>query len=193
MGEYYYIVNVPKRQFLCPASFGEPIKRSFVPGGFHAIATAMLACGTAHHDNKSHPDNPKWPTSQGSWYRDPIELVGDEERPNKHGIHTATPDNPDRNLYQMAYEEFEDISARAIAMLINDRYSAADGLAKQVARNPYEGPILLEHLGNMLVKEEFLDPEPARQLEQALLTHVGPDWLGTYRQVLEEHSRTGDA
>ena len=193
MGEYYYIVNIPKRQFLRPAAFGEPIKRSFVPGGFHAIATAMLACGVGHYDDISHDDNPKWAASEGSWYRDPIELVGDEERPNKHGIQTATPANPDRNLYQMAYEEFEDISARAIAMLINGRYSAIEGLAKQVVSNPYEGKILFEYLGNMLVMEEFLDPEPARELEQALLFHVGPDWLEKYRKVLAESSRTSGA
>ena len=37
-------------------------------------------------------------------------------RPDRHGIKTSTLDRPDRNLYDLAVEEYEDISLRAFAM-----------------------------------------------------------------------------
>jgi hypothetical protein len=69
----------------------------------------------------------------GSWRGDRVFAVMDCARPNELGISTATPDEPDRNLYMMTWQEFENISYDAIAMLCRRSPEYADRLAKEAA------------------------------------------------------------
>lgn len=185
MGSYYKLVNVAKRQYLCPAQFGEPFTLRWVPGGYHAVALAMLVCGP---QPASHADG-----LVGSWYGDAVDLVSDAEPPDSHGVRTGTLEEPWRNLFAMASVEFEDISPRAIAMLIDMREGAAEGLARQAAGNPYEGSILLRNLGDVLNRNELRRKIDCPEvLEQALACHVGPDWESRYDELVADSGRHKD-
>lgn len=52
------------------------------------------------------------------WLGDPIVVAFKDSPPNGAGIDTITGDNPQRNLYQMAQDEFEDLSGRAMTVLM---------------------------------------------------------------------------
>jgi hypothetical protein len=188
VGEFFIIVNPVKRQYLRPSDFGEYFKSSWVPSGHHAVATAMLICGYSSSHLSARADHGEKVIEPGSWYGDPIERVGDEELPNTHGVQTATPEDPKRNLYVMALAEFENVALRALAMLINERRDAARGLAATVVENEYEGKTLLRNLGDILLHGDTLD-DPSK-LEEALKSIVGSDWLTKYRQVCEDRPRT---
>ena len=189
MGVWYKIVNVAKRQYLCPKEFGEPFTRGCILDGQHAVAVSLLVC-----DSQSLGfDSPA-----GEWHGDPVFLVGDSGPPNQHGITTVTARDPDRNLYAMASAEFEDISLSAIIMLLAGRKGAADSLARRAAGNPYEGKRLLRNLGDILHsglrgRIEVDADRNAEVLECALSRHVGPDWEGRYRSLSAGRSGGRDA
>ena len=126
MGTYYKIVNPAKRQHLDPSHFGEGIKWGSVLRGELCIEALKCLIADSHcQDSVEVPANP-WDL-EGSWVGDPIILAGDDSTPpDPNGIHTSTPENPARNLYVMASEEFSDISHLAIAML------STKGFAKEI-------------------------------------------------------------
>lgn len=117
----------------------------------------------------------------GSWYDDPVIVTGDDQGPpDSYGIKTSTKDNPTRNLNQMAKEEFEDVSYRAIAMLCEGR----EGFAKEIVEKSTERPnsMLLLDLGNVVFQ---VGCEP---LKQELFEKYGNEWTKKYKQARREYS-----
>jgi hypothetical protein len=108
---------------------------------------------------------------------DPIYVVGDEQtEPDVFGITTSTIENPDRNLYWLAEEEFEDISYKAIAMLCEGRDDFAEEIAKRAATGLGADRSLV-NLGNVIF---IVGYEP---LKQALEKAYGKDWVSRYKEA----------
>jgi hypothetical protein len=104
MGQYFIFVNPIKRQFLDADKFNEGVKSYSVLCGYHAYAVALLVCSLTEIDHS-------YGQLAGSWYGDPVIVAGDDEgEPDAYGIKTSTLENPERNLYWQASEEFEDIN-----------------------------------------------------------------------------------
>ena len=88
-------------------------------------------------------------------------------------------ENPGRNLYWKASEEFEDISYRAVAMLSVGRKGFADEIvARAVNRFNPNGDLI--ELGNVVI-ETGCEP-----LKQALVKGFGEDWTDKYMAALKE-------
>jgi hypothetical protein len=168
MGISIRIVNPSKRQFIDPDQFPENDQRTMFLSGLHAAVVAILACDPA--EVPGHGYGPM----AGSWCGDPIIAATDAMRPDSHGITTSTPDRPDRNLYEVALEECEDISLRAFAMLCEGQLVLAQRLAEEARET---GPGLFQKLGNVVVSVGCED------LGDALVGVFGPDWTGLYHDL----------
>ena len=105
MGQYFYIVNETKKQFLHPHAFDEGLKLaefgSSSNGSLKALAFLLS-------DNDVHP----WEHElNGTWAGDKITIAGDygpDDRKDSEGKPC--------NLHHLACEEFEDISAKCRGM-----------------------------------------------------------------------------
>ena len=114
MGSYFKIVNLTKRQYLDPADFGEAMKWRGTLRGEHCIQAFKYLISDLHAERES---TSRWDIS-GRWAGDRVVLTGDDSSPpDPIGLTTSTEDEPTRNLYQMAAEEFQNIGNLAIAML----------------------------------------------------------------------------
>ena len=173
MGQYFIFVNPAKRQFLDADKFSEGVKSYSVLYGYHAYAIAVLVCNLAEVEHS-------YGQLAGSWYGDPVIVAGDDEgEPDAYGIKTSTLENPERNLYWKASEEFEDISCRAVAMLSIGRKGFADEIVARAA-NGFSPRGDLIDLGNVVI-ETGCEP-----LKQALVKGFGEDWTDKYVAALKE-------
>jgi hypothetical protein len=121
MGQYHYVVNVTKKQFLHPHKLGDGLKlMEFGSGGGTMTALAvLLAKDNGKGGGDFHHEDPL----VGSWAGDSIIIAGD------YG--DAGVDVPDgavcdegrpANLYSHAKETFEDISLRMRELICRDEY-----------------------------------------------------------------------
>jgi hypothetical protein len=158
---YYLIVNPAKREYLDPDRFGWGTKfHNLLEGGPCTLALKYLIADD----------------SIGWWVGDPVVLAGDDTgRPNPAGLVTATTNDPSRNLYFQAQQEFTDISYRALALLARNPKIAAD-LADSAARDTR----LLLDLGAVL------DEYGTRALEIALERTVGRPWRKAHNKAAAE-------
>jgi hypothetical protein len=168
MGEYFLIVNVDKKQYLDARRFGESIKMSGILFGNHGLAVAWLVCDSKLL-GKAYPF--------GSWCGDRVIIAGDYEPANFHGIETSTQENPDRNLYCLANDEYEDISYKAIAMLCEHNESIAERLVNRAKENNF----MLMDLGNTV----FL--ENSGVINDLLNRVMGKEWVKRYKQVCSKY------
>jgi hypothetical protein len=107
-------------------------------------------------------------------------VAGDDNgMPDAYGIETSTIENPERNLYWKATEEFEDISYLAVAMLSVGRKGFADEIVERAVRgiNPEGGLI---DLGNVVFATGCIP------LQQALIKGFGEDWKVKYAAAKKE-------
>lgn len=126
MGQYYFIVNLDKKQFIHPHKFGDGMKlMEFAcssPGTMTALAV-LLSDGNGRGGGDLQSKNP----IIGSWAGDRVVIAGDYadgerflpsvERRN------LNPDEPANvNLFQWADKHFEDISEKIMACILGDRY-----------------------------------------------------------------------
>jgi hypothetical protein len=109
-----------------------------------------------------------------------IAASDDYGQPDQYGFKTATDMDPERNLNQLAGEEFEDISYQAIAMLCQGR----DGFAAEIAAKAAAAPShhLFVQLGNVVM---LVGCEP---LEKALADAFGQEWRKLYQREFSNHS-----
>lgn len=122
MGQYYYVVNIDKREYLHPHKFGEGLKLSefaFSRGGTMTGLALLLADGNGRGGGDIRAGDPGGLI--GSWAGDRIVIAGDYADPGKF-LDGITPEghNPDDepwNLHGVARETFKDISG-AVAALI---------------------------------------------------------------------------
>lgn len=127
MGQYYKIVNLDKKQFLDTYTFNDGAKLLEFGCSSEGTLTALailLADGNGRGGGDLHSNHP----IIGSWAGDRIVVAGDyadEEKflktkdivKFKMLLGDTTP-----NLYEFAMEHFEDISDKALAAMLDDRF-----------------------------------------------------------------------
>jgi hypothetical protein len=115
MGQYYKIVNVKKRQYIKPHTFGDGSKLmefSMSANGVLAGLAILLADGNGRGGGDLNSEN----EIVGSWAGDNIVIAGDYADQNKFV------NAPQQNLYEVAEYEGEDISLKVLDALCDDRY-----------------------------------------------------------------------
>lgn len=115
MGQYYKIVNIKKKQYITPHTFGDGSKLmefSMSANGVLAGLAILLADGNGRGGGDLHSEN----DIVGSWAGDNIVIAGDYADDGKFVKDT------DRNLYHIASIEGEDISIKVLEALFDDSY-----------------------------------------------------------------------
>jgi hypothetical protein len=115
MGQYYKIVNIKKKQYITPHTFGDGAKLmefSMSASGVLAGLAILLADGNGRGGGDLHSEN----DIVGSWAGDNIVVAGDYADEGKFVKET------DRNLYNVASNEGEDISVKVLDALFDDKY-----------------------------------------------------------------------
>lgn len=115
MGQYYKIVNIKKKQYITPHTFGDGAKLmefSMSANGVLAGLAILLADGNGRGGGDLHSTN----SIIGSWAGDNIVIAGDYADEGKFVK------EPDQNLYNVATSEGEDISLKVLDALFDDSY-----------------------------------------------------------------------
>jgi hypothetical protein len=115
MGQYYKIVNIKKKQYITPHTFGDGAKLmefSMSASGVLAGLAILLADGNGRGGGDLHSEN----DIVGSWAGDNIVVAGDYADAGKFVK------EPDQNLYEVASSEGEDISVKVLEALFDDQY-----------------------------------------------------------------------
>ncbi len=172
MGNCFLVVNPDKREYLDPSCFGDNDKTGGYMQGYHAIAVAMLACPS--------PGLSIGPLD-GFWNGDRIVTATESASPNQHGLKTVTDDFPNRNLYKMSCDEFENLSYKALAMICERSKNIAADLAKR-AKSEFDNSngrstFLLSHLGNCFFGAD------GSCLDEALSEFFDEDWKDIYERT----------
>ena len=115
MGQYYKIVNIKKKQYITPHTFGDGAKLmefSMSANGVLAGLAILLADGNGRGGGDLHSEN----DIVGSWSVDNIVVAGDYADAGKFVK------EPEQNLYEVASSEGEDISIKVLDALFDDQY-----------------------------------------------------------------------
>jgi hypothetical protein len=115
MGQYYKIVNIKKKQYISPHTFGDGAKLmefSMSASGVMAGLSILLADGNGRGGGDLHSEN----DIVGSWAGDNIVIAGDYADEGKFVKEV------DKNLYSVATGEGEDISIKVLDALCDDQY-----------------------------------------------------------------------
>ena len=115
MGQYYKIVNIKKKQYITPHTFGDGSKLmefSMSANGVLAGLAILLADGNGRGGGDLHSEN----DMVGSWAGDNIVVAGDYADAGKFVK------EPDQTLYEVASSEGEDISIKVLDALFDDSY-----------------------------------------------------------------------
>lgn len=115
MGQYYKIVNIKKKQYITPHTFGDGSKLmefSMSANGVLAGLAILLADGNGRGGGDLHSEN----DIVGSWAGDNIVVAGDYAEAGKFVK------EPEQNLYEVASSEGEDISLKVLDALFDDSY-----------------------------------------------------------------------
>ena len=115
MGQYYKIVNIKKKQYITPHTFGDGSKLmefSMSANGVLAGLAILLADGNGRGGGDLHSEN----DIVGSWAGDNIVVAGDYADAGKFVK------EPDQTLYELAGSEGEDISIKLLDALFDDYY-----------------------------------------------------------------------
>lgn len=115
MGQYYKIVNVKKKQYITPHTFGDGAKLmefGMSANGVLAGLAILLADGNGRGGGDLNSEN----EIIGSWAGDNIVIAGDYADQGKFVKITT------QNLYEVCQTEGEDISIKVLDALCDDRY-----------------------------------------------------------------------
>lgn len=115
MGQYYKIVNIKKKQYISPDTFGDGSKLmefSMSANGALAGLSILLADGNGRGGGDLGSEN----DIVGSWAGDNIVIAGDYADAGKFVK------EPEQNLYEVASSEGEDISIKVLDALFDDSY-----------------------------------------------------------------------
>ena len=115
MGQYYKIVNIKKKQYITPHTFGDGAKLmefSMSASGVLAGLAILLADGNGRGGGDLHSEN----DIVGSWAGDNIVVAGDYADAGKFVK------EPEQTLYEICQAEGEDISVKVLDALFDDQY-----------------------------------------------------------------------
>lgn len=126
MGQYYYPVNIDKREYIYPHKFGDGLKLlefgSSASGTMTGLAI-LLADGNGRGGGDLRADPVKHPII-GSWAGDRIVIAGDYADGRK--FVPADLLQGDAPLYAVADENFKDVSEDVLLAMIEDHSLAHD-------------------------------------------------------------------
>jgi hypothetical protein len=162
MGQYYSICNIDKRQFIHPYCYGDGAK--IVEFAYSSPTTmTALAILLADGNGRGGGDFPGESELVGHWAGDRIVIAGDYADEGKFV------NDPTKNLYNIASEEFEDISFDVLVTLFMDNglreyykglekkgYSSSDSIRDAFIiykTDPSEYPLLLGDLKSEVGKQ----------------------------------------
>lgn len=135
MGQYYMVLNLDKKEFINPHSFGNGLKLMEFGCSSCGVLTALavlLASGNGRGGGDLHVTDPRAENIIGSWAGDRIVIAGDYDDADRFGIPTATEKEKGRNLYSVSHEpEWKDISVEV------RRVICMDGLVKKEIGQPW--------------------------------------------------------
>lgn len=115
MGQYYKIVNIKKKQYISPHTFGDGSKLmefSMSANGILSGLAILLVDGNGRGGGDLGSKN----DIVGSWSGDNIVVAGDYADAGKFVK------EPDQTLYEVAGSEGEDISVKVLDALFDDQY-----------------------------------------------------------------------
>ena len=115
MGQYYKIVNIKKKQYITPHTFGDGAKLMEFGMSRNGVLTGLailLADGNGRGGGDLGSDNP----IVGSWAGDNIVVAGDYADDGKFVKEI------DKNLYSVASNQGEDISLKVLDALFDDTW-----------------------------------------------------------------------
>ena len=121
MGQYYYIVNLDKRQFLHPHKLGDGLKLLEFGCSHNTMVclAVLLADGNGRGGGDLHSKNPL----VGSWAGDRIVIAGDYADKGRFVPEGLTGDGDDPlTLYKLAGASYEDISWAIAEAACDDTY-----------------------------------------------------------------------
>lgn len=155
MGQYHYVVNIDKKQYLHPHKFFDGLKlMEFGSSGSGTMLglAILLAMDNGRGGGDLHSDSP----IVGSWAGDRIVIAGD------YGDAWSDPqdlmavvkkDGP--NLYQEAVDGYEDISEQVLAALLDDQWIAVE-LRGTEANSPLSYRLPLPYQEQQAAKKNFV-------------------------------------
>lgn len=138
MGQYYVVANLDKKQYLNPHRFGEGIKLlefGADAGGTMTGLAILLASSNGRGGGDLRSDSPV----VGTWAGDRIVIGGDYAEPGDPGEPAVGEAAP--ITYEAAYGEgsdWEDVSDKVIAALLDDRYLKQDFIRQMTFRLRYD-------------------------------------------------------
>jgi len=172
MGVDYLIINPSKRQFLDPIDFGESTRWIGLLRGHYCLEALKYLISASHIQHGSE----LW-QRKGTWVGDAIVVAGDDSSPpNPAGITTATEDNPKRNLYFLAVEEFYNISHLALVMLAE---SGRGETAAEIVADAETDDRLFATIADVLMQAQ-----PPR-LKRAFDAQFGYSWKDRYEDYVK--------
>lgn len=147
MGQYHLPINVSKKQFIDPHKFDDGLK--LLEFGASGDGT-MLALAVLLSDSNGRGGGDLHSSSPiiGSWAGDQIVIAGDYGDNGKWGV------GDDVNLYHVARDSYEDVSAQVMAAIMDDVYQLQE-YAERYGRG-YDNPF------TKCVEEALLLNEQAR-------------------------------
>ena len=172
MGEYFVIVNIDKRQYLSAASMNENNKRGGFLRGLHGRALALLVC-------KSDELRHGYGELAGSWFGDRVIATGDDNGvPDAYDMVTRGVETPDRNLYELARQEYDDISLAAVVMLCRGDRTVVDELVTAAGKS--DGALLV--VGDAVFVAQYAE------LGEAMRAQHGEGWVRRYQRACDASS-----
>jgi hypothetical protein len=168
VGECFLIANIDKRQYLSAGSMNENPKRRGFLRSLHGRALGLLVC-------RSSDVGHGYGELAGSWYGDRIIAVGDQNAmPDAHGITTSTAERPNRTLYDVVSETYEDISLAAVAMLCRGDERVVEDLIEAAVA---DGSRAMRLVGDVVFVAG------SSELDEAMRKRLGKEWVGRYRRM----------
>jgi len=119
MGQYYKIVNLTKKQYLTPHTFGDGAKLMEFGCSGSGVMTA-LALLLADGNNRGGGDMRSDDVIIGSWEGDRIVITGDYADAGKFTRHK------EKNLYEVVSEAYKDVSEKVLLVMAEDSYLKED-------------------------------------------------------------------
>jgi hypothetical protein len=169
MGQYFKIVNTSKKQFIDINELGENCKLGYVGHGLNGIALGRLLASAGNDWGKDfykmfgNPKSDK--VYMGAWAGDKIVIAGDYDIADTNGIKSSSLENTRRNLYDMADEEYENITDQIIKWLANDEETA-----ELLAQRAQKDTTLLQKLSDLVFIQQH------EQIKESLEKVIGSDW-----------------
>lgn len=134
MGQYYYIVNVTKKQYLHPHEFNTGLKLREIAYDSFGVLTG-LALLLADGNGRGGGDFDSTSKLIGSWAGDKIVITGDYADDT---YLTKAQKKKYQNLCDLATNKYKNISKNVLALMLEDQY-LRNKLCKEIKEGEAQG------------------------------------------------------